>query len=875
MKTYPQIDRFRFIRAAIVVCLIHCGLAIPWSGAAPVPPTDNTSPPYMGVFGSSLNQGAVVAPWLNRSGLWTETFLDFSSWANLEGPNWALNPAVTWLAANPNGKIVLTVGMLPGSGNTPLAGTSLALGATGTYNSHYQKLAQNLVTKGLANNTIVRLGHEFTGFWYPWCPVTSAKAASYATYWQQIVTTMKAVPGAENLKFDWNGATQWTEYPLATAYPGDAYVDYIGTDIYDACYAANTYPYASGATPAQILAAQTTAWSYLSSTTGNGLGAFRNFAIAHGKPMSIPEWGVCDGGDGHGGLDDPAFIQRMYNFIQDPANNVGYHSYFDYSAPDSNHAISCAGTHFPNSAALFRKLFGITALPVNNDIGVVGISGSSDLVTVYGAGAGCLTGTSDNFHFAARNTTGDEVFITQIVSMSSDPAAQSGVMLRESAAEGAPYAGVFLSNGSCAFQSRLTSGGVAVQSTPAEAVTFPVWLKLIRRGNVISGYKSEDGLNWTIAGRQTVSMASSAYVGVAVSSGSTTGANVTSIEVEDDFGIALADTPSISNALVLDSASATGVTRMGTWVSSTSSTGYYGTDYMHDGNTNKGGCSVTFTPTLATAGMYDVYTCWTAYSNRATNTPIAVTATDGVYQQIANQQVAGSRWNYLGTYSFASGTTGQVTISNSATDGYVIVDAVMFVPVPEPSLPSPKVDTDIGAPALPGSALCVGGVYSVIAGGAGISGTSDQFNYVNQPLTGYQTLIARVTGITNSSVNAKAGVMIRGGLTGDAASVMMSISYNGYAQLIYRTSPGAAAVAVYPTKTGITPSSATPVWVKLVKSGGNYNGYYATTLTTPTASDWHACGSLYLTFTNYYGGLAVSSCNTGATTTATIDNVTP
>ena len=69
----------------------------------------------------------------------------------------------------------------------------------------------------------------------------------------------------------------------------------------------------------------------------------------------------------------------------------------------------------------------------------------------------------------------------------------------------------------------------------------------------------------------------------------------------------------------------------------------------------------------------------------------------------------------------------------------------MFVPLPVPVLPAPKTDADIGSPTLAGSAAYSSGVYTVQGSGADIYGTSDQFNFVSQPLTGNQTLIARVT----------------------------------------------------------------------------------------------------------------------------------
>src|SRR4029077_19378532 len=79
------------------------------------------------------------------------------------------------------------------------------------------------------------------------------------------------------------------------------------------------------------------------------------------------------------------------------------------------------------------------------------------------------------------------------------------------------------------------------------------------------------------------------------------------------------------------------------------------------------------------------------------------------------------------------------------------------------SLPSGQTDTDIGGPSPAGTASYSSGVYTVTGGGANIYGTSDQYNYVHQSGAGDETLIARVTGLSGSNLNAyaKAGVEFR------------------------------------------------------------------------------------------------------------------
>lgn len=836
----------------------------------------------MGLYGWGLGGGVSIshiartATWLNRSSLWAEDFLDYSSWANLEGPGWATSPAQSWLEQNPSATYVLTVGMLPGSGATPASGTSLANGATGAYNSHYAALAQSLVSRGLADHTIIRLGHEFNGTWYPWKVATDADALNFAAYWQQIVTAMRAVPGASGLKFCWNGSAIWSSFTLTNAWPGDAYVDYVGPDIYDQSWATNTYPYPAGDSAADMLARQQNAWTSFATTSNYGLAWWKNFAVAHAKPLAIPEWGVCNRSDNHGGLDNPYFIQQMDNFIQDPANNVAFHVYFDVNAGDGSHQLTqlpgdATGTQFPNSALLFRKLFGVPPLPVNTDIGTTGLAGSSDPVTVTGAGTGCPLATSDNFHFAARSITGSDMIVAQITS-TTVPAAQAGLMLRQGTAANSAYAALLVVNGQCVFQSRASAGSVATQNGVVGGVTAPVWLKLVRSGSVVSGYESGDGLNWTFAGSQTVSMTSPAYLGMAVASGSTTTLNAVGVDSVDVPDI-IANTPMVNTAIIIDSSATAGLTKTGSWTTSgTSSSAYGGTTLTAWAPATAS--SLTFTPTLPTTGQYEVYLRNVASYQFGDHTNVSINSASGRTAETVNEQINNLTWTYLGTYGFNAGTTGSLAINNTAAGGYGYVgaDAVMFVPLPVNLSIAPNVDADIGSPSPAGSATFDGSVYTLRGGGSDIYYTSDQFNFMYQSVTGDQTLTARITGLVNTNASAKVGLMFRDSTSANAEFVMVDVKPGGGLEFMNRTTPGGSVAFLAGVTTGAPPSTASPIWIKLIKSGTTYTAYYAVSVAPPTT--WTTIGTTTVSLVNatFTAGLATVSHLNGTATTATVDN---
>jgi hypothetical protein len=173
-------------------------------------------------------------------------------------------------------------------------------------------------------------------------------------------------------------------------------------------------------------------------------------------------------------------------------------------------------------------------------------------------------------------------------------------------------------------------------------------------------------------------------------------------------------------------------------------------------------------------------------------------------------------------------------------------------------------DQDIGTPGLAGSASYAAGVYTVKGGGADIWGTSDQFNFDSQQVSGNCTITARVTALGNTDPWAKAGVMIRETLNANASNALMLVSSGNGLGLSYRSSTGAGSVW---TASG---AGAVPYWVKLVRSGSTFTAYQST-----DGVNWGtAVGTTTISMaTNVYVGLADTAHNNSLLTTATFDNV--
>jgi hypothetical protein len=110
---------------------------------------------------------------------------------------------------------------------------------------------------------------------------------------------------------------------------------------------------------------------------------------------------------------------------------------------------------------------------------------------------------------------------------------------------------------------------------------------------------------------------------------------------------------------------------------------YVGDGYRHDGGTRDGKQSATYTPDLPKAGKYEVRLAYSPNANRATNVPVTVTHAGGTSTVKVNQRKAppvSETFVSLGTFSFEKGTAAKVVISNAGADGFVVIDAVVFLP---------------------------------------------------------------------------------------------------------------------------------------------------------------------------------------------------
>jgi hypothetical protein len=104
-----------------------------------------------------------------------------------------------------------------------------------------------------------------------------------------------------------------------------------------------------------------------------------------------------------------------------------------------------------------------------------------------------------------------------------------------------------------------------------------------------------------------------------------------------------------------------------------------GVGYVHDGNKNKGACTVRWRPEIPQAGEYEIVLHFPPNPNRATNVPVTIEVSGAAARTIkVNQQEKGGRAS-LGTFPLSRGNGIVITISNTDTDGHVIADGVQLL----------------------------------------------------------------------------------------------------------------------------------------------------------------------------------------------------
>ena len=179
------------------------------------------------------------------------------------------------------------------------------------------------------------------------------------------------------------------------------------------------------------------------------------------------------------------------------------------------------------------------------------------------------------------------------------------------------------------------------------------------------------------------------------------------------------------------------------------------------------------------------------------------------------------------------------------------------------NLPSGWTGADIGG--VTGQSSCEsGGTYTIVAGGADIWGTSDQFRYTYQTLNGDGTITAKINSIQNTDPWAKSGVMIRESLAAGSAHVDCHVTSGNGVSFQWRSATNGT------TTSTIASGISAPYWVRVQRTGNSFSAFRSADGTTwtqvGTATTVTMASSIYI-------GLAATSHLSGTLGTSTVSNV--
>jgi YVTN family beta-propeller protein len=194
---------------------------------------------------------------------------------------------------------------------------------------------------------------------------------------------------------------------------------------------------------------------------------------------------------------------------------------FTVVAIDGGGLRSPVSTSLPVTTAAAAQPLTLTGL----DIGYTGVAGSysvaNDVHTVRGAG-GDIWGSGDRFYYAYQAQAGDFEVVARVLSQQNTNAwAKAGLVVRENLTQGARNAAMLVTPSSGElFQNRPVANARTYSTGSANPTnTAPIWLRLRRVGNVLTGFHSSDGVTWTQVSSVTLSaLPQTVYVGLGVTS---------------------------------------------------------------------------------------------------------------------------------------------------------------------------------------------------------------------------------------------------------------------------------------------------------------------------------------------------------------------
>ena len=186
----------------------------------------------------------------------------------------------------------------------------------------------------------------------------------------------------------------------------------------------------------------------------------------------------------------------------------------------------------------------------------------------------------------------------------------------------------------------------------------------------------------------------------------------------------------------------------------------------------------------------------------------------------------------------------------NCNNGYEVPEGLTQTPLSDSLIGTQIAGSGRGAPQIVGVGYQV---ETMTSGGGDIWDAADNFLFSHTALmTGDGAADVLVNSLTNPQAFAKAGLMFRSALTSNSAHLMMAVTPTSGVMFQNRQTDGATA-----TNT-VVAGPAAPIWLRIVRAGQQFTGYYTTDRIT-----WTQVGSTVTMPAGFgpslYLGLAVSS----------------
>lgn len=340
-------------RSVLVALLLCAGCApevvigyAPLTGEGGVDAGDDTALPLPDVTwwsgghpGNDLPVYLDFGDWRGRPLAFAHVFPDRAAWDGVIAPAWPVDMFEPF-----DGFLIMSVPPYPEA-----LGTNLDC-AMGEYDDEWAQLGTFLVDRG-RGDTVLRLGWGPNDLEHEWHVASNADGSPNETDLQNwldcfrnVVTAVRST--SPEIRIDWTinpiGSDRIATFDPYVTYPGDAYVDFVGLEVFD------MYP-----------PTRTDAEWDAACDAPTGLCTLIDFARARGKRVGLAEWAVvgCDR-DGTAsanvGGDNPFFVEKVFETLAANADVVAYEAYFE----DGGGEVCSSIDDHPLAKEKYRELFG-------------------------------------------------------------------------------------------------------------------------------------------------------------------------------------------------------------------------------------------------------------------------------------------------------------------------------------------------------------------------------------------------------------------------------------------------------------------------------------------------------------------------------------